>query len=167
MKLMILAVSTLTLAAGPLQAAQRADVDFAVAASLPPDVWDALADANRYDVASTINPYYLQGDFDGDGYRDTAVLVKERATGRTGAAIVFKGGKVRIIGAGQDVGDGTTDLDWMDAWYVERKGKVEQGASEEAPPKLNGDAIMAIKTESASGLIYWNGKRFRWYQQGD
>jgi hypothetical protein len=41
-----------------------------------------------------------------------------------------------------------------------RKGNGE-------PPELKGDAIMAIKTESASGLIYWNGSKFEWCQQGD
>jgi hypothetical protein len=30
-----------------------------------------------------------------------------------------------------------------------------------------GEAIMAEKSESASGLIYWDGKRWRWYQLGD
>ena len=68
---------------------------------------------------------------------------------------------------GRDLGNGGDDFGWMDAWHVYEKGKVEQGASEGKPPKLKGDAIMAIKTESASGLIYWNGKKFDWYQQGD
>ena len=55
----------------------------------------------------------------------------------------------------------------MDAWYVYDRGKVEQGAFEEAPPTLKGDALMVINTESASGLIYWDGDAFAWYQQGD
>jgi hypothetical protein len=148
-------------------AAEREDIDFVAGASLPPEVWEALTGGNLYAIVSAINPFYLQGDFDGDGWRDTAVLVKERASGKKGAAIVFKGGKVRIVGAGKDVGDGTTSLDWMDAWYVERRGEVMQGATDEAPPTMKGDGIMAIKTESASGLIYWDGDRFRFYQQGD
>lgn len=164
--LVALGLSAALLTANGL-AAEQGDVDFVVGSSLPPDVWEALSKGNAYAVEARINPFYLQGDFDGDGWRDTAVLVKERASGKHGAALVFKGGKVRIVGAGKDMGDGTKDLDWMDAWYVEPKGKVQQGATDEAPPKLKGDAIMAIKTESASGLIYWNGARFRWYQQGD
>jgi hypothetical protein len=28
-------------------------------------------------------------------------------------------------------------------------------------------AILAEKQESASGLIFWDGKQYRWYQQGD
>jgi hypothetical protein len=144
------------------------DVPFTVASSLPPAVWDALdKGAKDYRVSDHLNPYYLQGDFDGDGRRDTAVLIKHRTTGEVGAAIVFKAGKVHILGAGQDMGEDENDLDWIDAWYVEPKGRVLQGATDEPPPKLRGDAIMVIKTESASRLIYWDGKGFRWYQQGD
>lgn len=161
------ALAFLLLSAAVSFAAERDDIDFVTAASLPPDVWEALTQGNSYAILSTINPFYLQGDFDGDGFRDTAVLVQERASGKKGAAIVFTGGKVRIVGAGQDIGDGTTDLNWMDAWYVEPKGKVAQGTTPETPPTMKGDGIMAIKTESGSGLIWWDGKRFNWYQQGD
>lgn len=45
--------------------------------------------------------------------------------------------------------------------------RVGRGADGKAPPKLRGDGLMVIKTESASALIYWNGKRYAWYQQGD
>ena len=148
-------------------AASREDIDFAAASSLPPDVWEALGKGNAYAVETRLNPFYLQGDFDGDGWRDTAVLVKERASGKHGVAVVFKGAKLRVIGAGKDIGDGTDNLDWMDAWYVERKGQVEQGATDETPPQMKGDGLMVIKTESASGLVFWDGKRFRFYQQGD
>ena len=144
------------------------DVGFTTASSLPQYVWDALdKGAKDYSVSSHLNPFYLQGDFDGDGSRDTAVLIKHKKSLHVGAAIVFKGGKVRIFGAGRDMGEGESDFDWMDAWFVEPKGAVEQGASDEAPPKLRGDAIMVLKTESASRLIYWDGKGFRWHQQGD
>lgn len=151
----------------PAHAATRDDIDFVAAASLPPEVWDVLSRGNAYAVEARINPFYLQGDFDGDGTRDTAVLVKERSSGKHGVGVVFKGGKVRIIGAGKDSGDGTDNLDWMDAWYVISRGPVAQGATEAPPPKLKGDALAVIKTESASGLVYWDGKRFRFYQQGD
>jgi len=34
-------------------------------------------------------------------------------------------------------------------------------------PKLRGDALLVGKSEAASALIYWNGKRYVWLQQGD
>jgi len=139
-----------------------------VAASLPPAVVEALAEfpeVSRYALSSRLNPYYLQG-FDGDDTGDTAVLVAEKASGKEGIAVVLASG-IRIIGAGQSTGSGGDDFEWIDAWYVYDRGKVEQGAFEEAPPALKGDALMVIKTESASGLIYWDGDAFAWYQQGD
>jgi hypothetical protein len=59
------------------------------------------------------------------------------------------------------------DFNWMDAWQIYPKGPVEKGVGEGNPPVLKGDAILAIKTESANGLIYWTGAAYRWYQQGD
>jgi hypothetical protein len=44
---------------------------------------------------------------------------------------------------------------------------VGQGTAGKKPPNLRGDAIMVIKTEAAGVLIFWDGKRYAWYQQGD
>jgi hypothetical protein len=41
------------------------------------------------------------------------------------------------------------------------------GAEGGKPPKLKGDAIMVEKAESSSALLYWNGKAFATYWQGD
>jgi hypothetical protein len=65
------------------------------------------------------------------------------------------------------LGNAGDDFSWMDAWYVFQRGPVRRGADEKAPPKLRGDALMVSKSESASALIYWNGKNYAWYQQGD
>ena len=56
----------------------------------------------------------------------------------------------------------------MDAWYVYPRGPVGRNAFDAgAPPTLNGDALMVIKTEAASGIIYWAGTAYEWYQQDD
>jgi hypothetical protein len=34
------------------------------------------------------------------------------------------------------------------------------------PPALSGDAFV-LEWESGSGIVYWNGTKFIWYQQGD
>jgi hypothetical protein len=90
----------------------------------------------------------------------------EKASGKNGIAFILRQ-SIEIVGAGKTIGNGGDDLSWMDAWYVYKQGTVEQGAFDGSPPKLKGDAVMAIKTESASGLIYRNGSGFAWYQQGD
>jgi len=34
-------------------------------------------------------------------------------------------------------------------------------------PKFRGDVLLVSKNYTARALIYWNGKRYVWVQQGD
>jgi hypothetical protein len=44
--------------------------------------------AGNYDLFFRLNPFYLRGDFNGDGKIDVAALVKQRSTGKLGIAIL-------------------------------------------------------------------------------
>jgi len=127
--------------------------------------------ANAYSISDRLNPFYLRGDFDGDGKPDYAVLVVSKKDRLNGIAIWLSGkAKIFVLGAGQPFKLGaevTSDFTVLDTWQVYGKKPVEQGVGAGPPPKLIGEAILAGKRESASGLIYWNGNRFAWYQQGD
>jgi hypothetical protein len=139
------------------------------------DVPDAVKKAltngspgKEYDLSFRINPSYLEGDFNGDGKMDVAVLVKERSTGKLGIAIDHgTTGKVTILGAGIGVGNGGDDFEWMDSWRVHSKTRAGHASDETSAPRLRGDALLVEKSEAASALIYWNGKRYVWSQQGD
>jgi len=61
----------------------------------------------------------------------------------------------------------TNNRSIIDSSQVYAKRPVERGVESDPPPHLIGEAIPIRKRESASGLIYWTGKRFVWYQQGD
>jgi hypothetical protein len=52
----------------------------------------------------------------------------------------------------------------MDSWEIYTKKHVTGGVS---VPKLHGNALLVSKSEAASALIYWNGTRYVWLQQGD
>jgi hypothetical protein len=120
---------------------------------------------NKYEVAFHMNPFFLSGDFNGDGKTDVAVLVKQRSTGKLGIAIIHGAtDKVQILGAGVSIGNGGDDFEWMDTWDVRSKNDLVTSAS---APKFHGDALLVGKSEAASALIYWNGKRYVWLQQGD
>jgi hypothetical protein len=122
----------------------------------------------KYDLTFHVNPSYLEGDFNGDGEMDAAVLIKERSTGKLGIAIVhYTTGKVTILGAGIGIGNGGDDFEWMDSWQVYSKTRAAHAAGEISVPQLRGDALLVEKSEAASALIYWNGKRYVWSQQGD
>ena len=121
--------------------------------------------AKEYELSFRINPFHLRGDFNGDGKIDVAALVKQRSTGKLGIAIIHGAtGKVTILGAGTAIGNGGDDFEWMDSWEIYSKDRVATGRN---VPKLRGDALVVSKSEAASALIYWNGKRYIWLQQGD
>jgi hypothetical protein len=121
--------------------------------------------AKEYELSFRVKPFHLRGDFNGDGTIDVAALVKQRSTGKVGIAI-FSGAtdKVAILGAGTALGNGSDDFEWMESWEIYSKDRM---AGRTSIPKLRGDALLVGKSEAASGLIYWNGKRYIWLQQGD
>jgi hypothetical protein len=122
----------------------------------------------KYELSFRISPSYLEGDFNGDGKMDVAVLVKERSTGKLGITIVHGAtGKVTVLGAGTAIGNGGDDFEWMDSWKVYSKTRAANAPGENSVPRLRGDALLVEKSEAGSALIYWNGKRYVWSQQGD
>jgi hypothetical protein len=127
-----------------------------------------VSTGKEYDVFFRINPSYLEGDFNGDGKMDVAVLVTERSSGKLGIAIVHAmTGKATILGAGNGLGNGGDDFEWMNSWQLYSKKRTAHVSGETSVPRLRGDALLVEKSEAASALIYWNGKRYVWFQEGD
>ncbi len=119
----------------------------------------------------SVNPFCLRGDFDGDGKADYAIRIKAKAGNASGIAIWLSSlHKLVVLGAGVPFkvsGTIVSNLDFLATWQVYGKRYVERGVESGPPPHLIGEAILVGKRESASGLIYWNGKTFEWHQQGD
>lgn len=127
--------------------------------------------SEAYSISLRMNPFYLRGDFDGDGKPDYAVLVESKKNHSKGIAVCLTSqAKTIVLGAGHPFSFASgpeTDFTFIDTWQVYRRKPVERGVDSGPPPKLIGEALLVGKRESASGLIYWTGKSFRWYQQGD
>src|SRR5436305_730953 len=78
-----------------------------------PDLLEKLS--ATYDVSAPLNPYYLNGDFNGDCKLDLAVLVRQRGTGKLGIAILRAGSsQIYVLGAGTPFGQAGDDFSWMD-----------------------------------------------------
>lgn len=122
----------------------------------------------QYDFSSHLKPSYLTGDFDGDGKPDVAILVKQRNSEKIGIAVCHSStNKVFFIGAGVNVGNGGDNFDWMDHWSVTPKAVARKKLGAAKAATLKGDGLFVEKSESASALVYWNGRRYVWYQMGD
>ncbi len=124
--------------------------------------------SKKYDYIFRINPMYLRGDFNGDNELDVAIMVKEKSSNKLGIIVIhFGSNDYFVLGAGEQIGNGGDDFQWMSNWAVKRKGKDRQGADDKAPPHLKAESLYVEKAEAASGIIYWDGKKYSWYQQGD
>ena len=116
--------------------------------------------SGKYDYSFKINPMYLRGDFNGDNRPDIAILVKEKATGKTGVVIAHDDiSDYFVLGAGNK-GVGGDDLSWMSNWYILRKDEAPKGVSGNPPPDLQVESIRLEKAESANITINWNGKEY-------
>jgi hypothetical protein len=116
----------------------------------------------KYQFSDRVNPFYLRGDFDGDSKPDYAVAVTEKAaTPKAGVIICTTGSpQAQALGAGtQFAGDDVFDFD---AWEVYGKRSVREGPSG-PPPTLTAEAIVIREDETASGLVFWDGKKIDWY----
>ncbi|MBI3220121.1 MAG: hypothetical protein HYZ44_11465 [Bacteroidetes bacterium] len=146
---------------------------FVLESSLPSDLLNLYTlekIKGNYALRTDINPFYLRGDFDGDKVLDYALGIVDRATGKKGILIYHFGAKsYYVVGAGKLISNSRNmdDLSLMDAWTIHTVEEVEKGVGETSTIKLKGEAILGIKTESSSWLIYWTGKEYSLYWQGD
>ena len=113
---------------------------------------------------------FIVSDFNGDGWRDVAIQVKERKTNKFGIA-VFHGRnhqsfqtRVLVLGAGSSIGRGGDDLHWAEVWSVATRMNAYREIKEPVLPKLSGDVMKIERRQGRSGFIFWNGKNYIWYE---
>ncbi len=129
--------------------------------NVPTSILECLQpETDRLEISRRMNPFYLRGDFNGDGQLDYVVLVQDRKSGKQGFAFCFAGTKMKayIVGAGNSIAleDGVRrdDLSTFDLW----------GVAESWSKKPKKDALYLARAESGSGILIWNGTRMIWRQ---
>jgi hypothetical protein len=127
--------------------------------------------ASAVEVHTDINPYYLRGDFDGDGKADYAVAVAGLKTRRGGVLVCAGNGRAFVLGADQPLNPPFSDMPgdnfFAPNWEVfsrQETRSLEQwgGISAAMPPrKIRGESIAMI-WEDGVAIIYWDGQAFKW-----
>ena len=121
-------------------------------------------------VTTDTNPYYLRGDFDGDGKPDYAVAVRGSKSKRNGILVCAGNDRIYVLGADQPLKPPFSDL--QDDNFVSRNWAVYtpiqtreltawKGNVPLPLPPVFGETIAMI-WEDGIALIYWDGHQFRW-----
>lgn len=117
------------------------------------------ASPKNLEISRRMNPFYLRGDFNGDGRSDFVVLVQDRKSEKAGFAFCFdRSTGAHVVGAGVPIalegGVKGDDLAVFNVWGV--------AAAWSKSPKR--DAVYLEQAESGSGMLIWNGQKIIWQQ---
>lgn len=152
----------------PLIAQMDATKQYLLEQSLPDGCRELMLSskvAAHYQISDRLNPFYLEADFNGDQKTDAAVLIQDKILRKIGIMVIHGGSNNYFVaGAGRELGNGGDDWSWIDIWRVYR-ARPDDKISKKV--KFSGNGIWVEKSESASAIIYWDGKQYRWQQAGD
>jgi hypothetical protein len=123
----------------------------------------------RYTPETSINPFFLSGDFNSDRKTDAAIWVTSKNDSKRGIVILHQGSKqLTLLGAGNNYQDRGDDFTGLDVWSLIPAGVVLDSSWEDhRKVVLVGDALVVGKSESSSVAIYWDGKAYTFYELSD
>ncbi len=118
-----------------------------------------------YIISDTINPFYLEADFNGDKEVDIALFMISKETGKAGILIIHrKTNMYYVLGGGKDFGMGDS-MSWVKNWNVFRGKNLTSLAGGSKIVALKNPAIRIYKTEDISAYFYWAGKKYKTFNQ--
>ncbi|MBS1503835.1 MAG: hypothetical protein JST32_17330, partial [Bacteroidetes bacterium] len=133
----------------------------------------------RYAVDGFLKPSFVKIDLDGDGTADYAFWISAKQ-GRKKGIIIVKGrsNSYTILGAGKSFGNGGDDFKWAGGWNIYKKSVADVTITNKSGDITKSKQIKLKRPglyvydlvdgqPNAGGIIYWNGKKYVWLQQGE
>jgi hypothetical protein len=123
--------------------------------NVPDELKACLKAKPELEINWSINPFYIGGDFDGDGFTDFAVRVETLKDQRQGILLCLAKRDSVLVGAG-------SPLPWkgeiwpFDEWMLIRKGN--KGLS--IYPEIKFDTLALFNGDRLGELVYWDGHKF-------
>ncbi|MCH7879597.1 MAG: hypothetical protein IH914_09830 [candidate division Zixibacteria bacterium] len=121
------------------------------------------------------NPFYIRGDFNGDGEPDVTIMVENEKVNMTGFIIFHYGTEEYFIfGAGTSTSKyETNDYRRLDIWRVSRKKSYHPGIKimmngrvieykRGSRTEMIGEALHFEKVETSQILLAWTGTGYQW-----
>ena len=131
--------------------------------NVPDELRTCMRAKPELEINGDINPFYISGDYDGDGLTDFAVQVRTKKDRTQGILFCFANGRLVLLGAGASVvwpQDGSSG--WpFDSWILIRKGSKHLSIY----PQIKSDTLALMKADEGGGLVYWDGKKFSWQRE--
>ena len=129
--------------------------------NVPDEIRSCLRTDRGLRLDGSINPFYLSGDYDGDGTTDFAINVtnqSDRGPGIHRILFCFGNKKRSVWSAGyKDSSVASPFTAWL---LVPKESKLLS-----IHPKIKHDSLALLIGEEGGGLIYWNGQKFQWQQE--
>ncbi|MFD0748577.1 hypothetical protein ACFQZS_00390 [Mucilaginibacter calamicampi] len=133
----------------------------------------------KYQPVAFLKTSYLQSDFNKDGIKDMAALIIKKTTKKRGVLLIHGGSnQYFVFGAGNKFGSGSDDFKWMRGWSLFKDKTAYETTFSKDGDILGSKKIQLVRpaiyvhdvedgSQTAGGLIYWNGKKYIWIHQGE
>lgn len=167
-KLFVLAACIMGVMHVSAQESTKTEREILLEKRIPAWVKPVIERAKLYDsyyISDTINPFYLEGDFNGDRQEDIAFYIVSKIDGKAGILIIHRQTNLYyILGAGKDFGMGDS-MSWVKVWSVHREKTIKSFTNEKEQMTLKYPAIRIVKTDAISAYFYWTGKKYKTFNQ--
>jgi hypothetical protein len=136
---------------------------------------DFIQTSKNLIIDDTLNPFYLECDFNGDKVLDIALFVTDKDSNKKGILIIHgKSLKTFLIGAGDSFCNKSDNFNWLKVWKLYRNNTAYETTFTEnmdiegsKPVKLFYVAIQVAQSEETPNLIVWDGNKYTWIHTGE